>query len=72
MKAIRGISGPCKIVYDQWYKNRQESVNFCGYISDGLSMVSAKAESHKISVKLSGIMPKPGSKGHGKSGHLSD
>ena len=22
VKAIGGISGPCKIVYDHWYKNR--------------------------------------------------
>ena len=76
MKAIGGISGPCKIVYDQWYKNRQKSVSFSGHISDGLSAVLVRAEPHKgyvtESVELSGIMPKPGSEGHGKSGHLSD
>ena len=47
MKAIEGISGPCKIVYDQWYKNRQKAVSFSGHISDGLSVVSVRAESHK-------------------------
>ena len=41
-----GISGPCKIVYDQWYKNRQKSVSFSGHISDGLSVVSVR-EPHK-------------------------
>ena len=76
MRAIGGISSPCEIVYDQWYKNRQKSVSFSGHISDGLSVVSVRAEPHKgyvtESVELSGIMPKPGSEGHGKSGHLSD
>ena len=47
MKAIGGISGPCKIVYDQWYKNRQMSVSFSGHISDGLSVVSVRANPHK-------------------------
>ena len=47
MKAIGGISGLCKIVYDQWYKNRQKSVSFSGHISDGLSVVSIRAEPHK-------------------------
>ena len=48
MKAIGGISGPCKkIVYDQWYKNRQKSASFSGHISDGLSVVSVSAEPHK-------------------------
>ena len=44
MKAIGGISGPCKIVYDQWYKNGQKSVSFSGRISDGLSVVLGLAE----------------------------
>ena len=52
MKAIGGISGPCKIVYYQWYKNRQKSVSFSGHISDGLSVVSARAEPHKGYVML--------------------
>ena len=39
MKAIGGISDPCKILYDPWYKNRQKSVSFIGHISDGLSVV---------------------------------
>ena len=64
------------IAYDQWYKNRQKSVSFSGHISDGLSVVSVRAEPHKghvtESVELSSIMPKPGSEGHGKSGQLSD
>ena len=50
MKAIRGLNGPCKIVYDRWYKNRQKSVSFSGHISDGLCMVSVKAESFKGNV----------------------
>ena len=62
MKAIGGISGPCKIVYDQWYKNRQKSVSFSGHISDGLSVVSVRAKPHKEyvieSAQLSSIMPK--------------
>ena len=47
MKAIRGISSPCKIVYEGWYKNRQKSVSFSGYISDGLFVVLVRAEPHK-------------------------
>ena len=48
MKGIGGISGPCKIVYDQWYKNRQKSsVSFSGHISDGLFVASVRAETHK-------------------------
>ena len=47
MKAIGGISSPCKIVLDQWYKNRQKSVSFSGQISDGLSVVSVRVEPHK-------------------------
>ena len=47
MKAIGGINGPCKIVYDQWYKNRQKSVSFSGHISYGLSVVSVKVEPHR-------------------------
>ena len=47
MKAIGGISGPCKIMYDPWYKNRQNSVSFSGHISDGLSVVSVRAELHE-------------------------
>ena len=74
MKAIGGISGPCKIVYDQWYKNRQKSVGFSGHISDGLPVVSVRAEPHKgyvtKSAELSSIMPKPDFEGHGKSGLL--
>ena len=46
-EAIGGIGGPCKIVYDQWYKNRQKSVSFSGHISDGLSVVLVRAEPHK-------------------------
>ena len=40
MKAIGGICGPCKIVYDQWYKNRQKAVSLIGYIS----VVSVRAD----------------------------
>ena len=47
VKPIGGISSPCKIVYDQWYKHRQKSVSFSGHISDGLSVVLARAEPHK-------------------------
>ena len=47
VKAIGGIRSPCKIVYDQWYKDRQKSVSFSGHISDGLSVVSVRAEPHK-------------------------
>ena len=47
MKAIGGINGPCKIVYDGWYTNRQKSVSFSGLITE----------------KLSGIVPKLGSRG---------
>ena len=47
MKGIGGISGPCKIVYDQWYKNRQKSLSFSGHTSDGLSGVLVRAEPHK-------------------------
>ena len=61
---------------DRWYKNRQKSVGFSGHFSVGLSMVLVKAEPHKGYVtenaELSGIMPNPGSMGHGKSGHLSN
>ena len=38
-----GISGPCKIVV----QNKQNYVSFSGQISDGLSMVLVRAESHK-------------------------
>ena len=34
-------------LYDQLYKNRQKSVSFSGHISDGLSVVSVRAEPHK-------------------------
>ena len=37
MKAIAGISDPCKIVYDQWYKKMQLSVIFSEHISDVIS-----------------------------------
>ena len=47
MKAIGILSGPCKTVNDQWYKNRQKFVSFSGHISDGLSVVSVRAEPHK-------------------------
>ena len=47
VKAIGGISGPCKIVYDRWYKNRQKSVSFSGNVSDGLSVKLLRAEPHK-------------------------
>ena len=47
VKGIGGISGPCKIVYDQWYKNRQNSVSLSGHILGGLSVASVKAEPHK-------------------------
>ena len=47
VKAIGGISGPCKIVYDQRYKNRQKSVSFSEHISDRLSVVLIRAEPHK-------------------------
>ena len=64
-------------MYDQWYKNRQKFEIFSGHISDGLSVVSVREETKKgicnwQSAELSGIMPKPGSAMHGKSGHLSD
>ena len=39
VKAIGGRGGPCKIVYDGWYKKRQNSVGLSGHISDGLSVV---------------------------------
>ena len=47
MKAIGGISGPCKIVDDQWYKNRQKFVSFNGHIADVLFLVSVRHEPHK-------------------------
>ena len=47
VKAIVGMSGPCKIVYARWYKNRQKSASLSGHISDGLSMVSERAEPPK-------------------------
>ena len=76
MKAIGGISGPRKIVYDRLYKNRQKSVSFTGHISDRKSVVLVRAEPHKghatESSELNDIGPKPGSKGHGKYCHLSD
>ena len=50
VKPIGGISGPCKIVYDQWYKHRQKSVSFKGHISDGCFMVLVRAEPHKVNV----------------------
>ena len=63
-------------MYDPRYKNRQKFVSLSAHISDGLSVVLVRAEPHKgyvtESAELSGIMPKPGSEGHGKSGHLSD
>ena len=54
-------------MYDRWYKNGQKSVSFSGHISDGLSVVLVRAKPHKgyvtESAELSGIMPKPGSRG---------
>ena len=47
VKVIGGISSPCKIVYDQWHKNKQKSVSYSGHISDGLSEVSVRAVPHK-------------------------
>ena len=47
VKAIGGINGPCKIVCDRCYKNRQKSVSFSGHISDGLSAVLVRAKPHK-------------------------
>ena len=47
MKAIGGISGPCKILYDQWYKNGQKSVSFSGHISDRFFVVLVRAKPHK-------------------------
>ena len=47
VKVIGGISGPCKIVYDRYYINRQKSVSFSGHNSDALSVVLVKAEPHK-------------------------
>ena len=46
-KPLGGINGPCKIVYDWWYKNRQKSVSFSGRISDWLSVVLVRAKPHK-------------------------
>ena len=47
VKVIRGINGPCKIVYDRWYKNGQKSVSFSGHISNRLSVVLVRAKPHK-------------------------
>ena len=47
VKAIGEISGPSKIVYDEWYKNRQNAVILYGHISDGLSVGSVRAEPRK-------------------------
>ena len=68
VKAIGGISGPCKIAYDGWYKNRQKSVSFSGHISDGLSVVLVRAKPHKGYVtekvqRLAAYCPKLGSRG---------
>ena len=46
MKSIGGIHGLCKIVYDRWYKKRQNTVSFSGYISNRLSVVMVRAEPH--------------------------
>ena len=40
-------NGPCKIVYDCWYKNRQYSGSFSGNTSDILSVALARAKPHK-------------------------
>ena len=57
MKVVEGISGPCKIVYDQWYKKGTSQ-------TDG---VGNSRTTHKIfnreSAELSGIVPKLGSRG---------
>ena len=37
---IGGISGPGKIVYNKFYKNRQKSVSFSGHISDRIPFFS--------------------------------
>ena len=41
------VRGRCKIVYDQWHKNRQKSVSLSGHISDILYVVSVRAEPNK-------------------------
>ena len=44
VKAIGGISDPCKIVYDWWNNDRQTSVQvLVGTIADGLSVVLVNA-----------------------------
>ena len=74
MKVIGGISGPCKIVYDLWYKNSQKSVSLRGHISDRLSVVLVRAEPHKgdILERARGQSVKDWLLGLGKSGHISD
>ena len=69
-----GISGPCKIVYDWWYRNRQKSVSFSGHISDRLSVVLVRAGPHKGVTECGAqwISAKAWLQGHGKYGHLSD
>ena len=77
VKAIWGICGTCKIVYDGWYKSRQRSVNSAGHISDRLSVVSVRAEPKNGYVtervrNSSAQCQKAWLQGYGKSGLLSD
>ena len=63
VKAIRGISGPCKIVLDQWYKTEKKFVSFSRHISDRISVVLVRAKPHKGYVtervqSISNIVPK--------------
>ena len=62
VKAIEGISSPCKIKYDRWHKNRQKSLSFSGHNSERISVVLVRGKPHKgyvtESVELSGTVPK--------------
>ena len=80
---LRGMCGPCKIVYDHWYEagffSRWEfmSVHLFGDFSGRFSVVPVRAEQHKgyatdrvpSSVAWS---QKAWLLGHGKFGHLID
>ena len=67
-----------KIVYDQWYKNRQKTLSFIGHISDSLSVVLVRGEPHKgyvrnwVSAEPIGKLPKLGSRGVENLVFLSD
>ena len=48
MKVIGGISGPCKIVYDQRYKDKQKSESLSGHNSVVHMLVRAEPDKEHV------------------------